>query len=319
MSKKSFVVFGAIGAVVLFAIMSWPQKREEVREVILIDEPLVATQGEILQATPGSLEPLCDSAQLSADVDRMAQIFHPYHSPLPIVETVNYVSRVPWVTGRSAFLGDYAAHYKTSKHFISRSLHGIGNYLSDAVQNGEAFNVLREDKEIEFHLVLDLSRLKMRLYYYDVGEQNRCLLKSYPVCCGELNSRKASGSLTPTGTFSLGDEIAVYREGMIGSVKNKPLEMVTVFGTRWIPMDAGIANCTGSCKGIGIHGVPWRRDKGGELVEKRDCMGHYEGNGCIRLLTEDMEELFALIVSRPAYIHIVKDFSFAQLPGKEIF
>lgn len=44
-------------------------------------------------------------------------------------------------------------------------------------------------------------------------------------------------------------------------------------------------------------------------------MGQYQSDGCIRMLSEDIAELFSVIVSRPSYLHIVRDFSQAQLPA----
>lgn len=327
-------ILGICAVVLLFVVIliNWPANTSQSKiafpeEVALDAEPVEEFAVEecplpiepVQQLESKTLIPLSDDSLLPPDVDRMAQLFTPYPPVLPIVETISYSGRVPWVSGRPAYLGDYASHYQTSKHFISRSLHGMGNYLSDIVSKGDRFNVLRIDKEIEFHLVLDLARLKMWLFSFDKSENQRVLLKSYPVCAGRLDSHRVSGSLTPLGTFSLGSEIAVYKPGTLGTYKNELKEMITIFGNRWIPIDREIVNCTGSCKGLGIHGVPWRyNSQDGELSENRECIGTYESNGCIRMYTEDIEELFALIVSRPSFIHIVRDFSEAKLSGEEV-
>lgn len=266
------------------------------------------------------LRPHSNDADLPKEIDRMSQLFQPYPPLLPIVETVTYSSKVSWLTGRPAYLGDYAAHYRTSKHFIARSLKGIGNYLSESVSKGDRFNVFRKDKEIEFHLVLDLSRLKLWTYYYDKGADERVLLKVYPVCVGRLDSKRLSGSLTPTGVYALAQEFTIYKPGTLGSWRNEQKEMISVFGVRWLPLQREIANCTGSCRGLGLHGVPWKKNsEAGDYVESRDCIGRYESGGCIRLLTEDIEELCAVVSTKPAYIHIVKDFQDAKVPGKEKF
>lgn len=327
MSKgKIYTLLVAIGIGALTFIM-WPAKQEEV-SLPIKEEPLaLIPPPSISPITPPFVPPpkeetfhsLSDESQLPKDVDRMTLLFQPFPPTHPLVETISYASRVAWLTGRSAFLGDYASHYKTSKHFISRSLHGIGNYLSDKVSMGDRFNVLRTDKEIEFHLVLDLSRLKMWVYALDKGTQNRYLLKTYPVCAGRLDKTKLSGSLTPIGTFALGEEIAVYKPGTKGTIKNKTAEYITIFGKRWIPLKQEVANCSESCKGLGIHGMPWEMElTSGKYIEKRDGMGQFESEGCIRLLSEDIEELFSVVVSRPGFIHIVKDFTLANLPGKEV-
>lgn len=330
-SKSLGIVILVLIALVVW--LNWPSKKGPQEEVALtIEEPMVAEEFEeiveeipvhapepVVSQTPSTLKPISDDSSLPADVDRMCQLFQPYPPLLPIVETVTFSSRVAWLTGRAAYLGDYASHYQTSKHFISRSLHGVGNYFSDVVSKGDRFNVFKEDKEIEFHLVLDLARLKIWVYYYDKDEDAKMLLKTYPVCAGKLNPQRRSGSLTPLGTFALGNEIAVYKEGTMGTFKNETRELVNVFGVRWIPFGREIGNCTGSSKGLGLHGVPWkRRAEGEELVECRECIGNYESGGCVRLLTEDIEELFAVIVSKPSFIHIVRDFSEAHVPGRDI-
>ncbi|MCC5831724.1 MAG: L,D-transpeptidase [Chlamydiales bacterium] len=322
MNRGKILAFAAVGLILALTLLNWPSNRQpEISAPIEVAVEEAALIEEINDPSPNqplALQPLSDDSCLPPDIDRMAQLFNPYPPLLPIVETISYTGRVDWLTGRAAYLGDYASHFQTSKHFISRSLHGMGDYLSDVVSKGDRFNVLRTDKEIEFHLLLDLSRLKMWVYYYDRDEDQRVLLKSYPVCAGKLDARTLSGSLTPLGTFSLGNEIAVYRPGAIGTYKSDVVEMITIFGVRWIPFEREVAHCTGPCKGLGIHGTPCHRDNKGELVENHRCIGHYESNGCIRLHTHDIEELFSVIVSRPAFIHIVRDFTEAKLPGKEV-
>lgn len=329
MSKTRLIFLSALGVVALLAYLSWPKDTTEtltdftsekieyfdhtVEEVAASEPVIELPSGEI-----STLVPKSDESMLPKDVDLMSQLFQPYPPVLPIVETVSYSGRVDWLSGRNAYLGDYASHYKTSKHFISRSLHGMGNYLSDAVSKGDRFNVIRTDKDVEFHLVLDLSRLKMWAYYYDATDNLRQLLKTYHVCAGKISSSAQSGCLTPCGTFMLGDEIAVYNESSRGMRFGEEIEMVSVFGKRWIPLTREIANCTASCKGLGIHGTPWLKNpETGELYEDRACIGQYLSSGCVRMLSEDIDELFSVIVSRPTYIHVVKDFVDAKLPGYE--
>lgn len=316
----------------VFVFYNWPKKQPALTHEISTE--IAAMPEAPVQNIPVE-EELCESpilehqevilcsksndADLPKDVDRMAQLFQPYPPLLPIVETVSYASKVSWLTGRASYLGDYASYYQTSKHFISRSLKGPGHYLSETVSHGDRFNVFRKDKEIQFHLVLDLSRLKLWVYCYDEREDQRILLKTYPVCAGKLDPKKSSLCLTPTGLFTLGGDIAVYKPGIMGLWRQEKKELISIFGVRWIPLQKEIANCTGSCKGLGFHGVPWKQNpQTGEYIENRECIGHYESGGCIRLLTEDIEELFAVVVSKPTYVHIVSDFQDATLPGKEI-
>lgn len=343
MSKSKIIAFTLLGLALLLIVFNLPLKKGSTSRTTFISDSYPAEKAkeeELLLEMPVledtiiplaeeqhkemspsfsenlSLKPISDDKDLPAEVDLMAQLFQPYPPILPIVETLSYSGKVDWLTGRTAYLGDYATHYQTSKHFISRSLHGFGNYLSDRVSKGDRFNVFRKDKEIEFHLVLDISRLKLWLYCYDKTDDSRFLLKAYPVCAGRLDKNRRSGSLTPLGTFSIGKEISVNELGVMGSYKNELRELITVFGVRWIPFGREVANCTGSSKGLGLHGVPWKKNpETQEIFENRECIGHYESGGCIRLLTEDIEEIYAVIASKPSFIHVVRDFCEASLPG----
>lgn len=252
-------------------------------------------------------------------IDRVFQLFTTGPSKLPIVETLTYSSSVPWLKGRPAWVADYAAHYNTSRHFIARSLNGRPDYFSQKVFEGSKFNVFRKDKQIQFYLLVDISRLKMGFYYVDLSTNERVLLKTYSVGLGRLDAARPSGSLTPLGRYSLGDKVAVYKPDTISYVQEKKVEMIRVFGTRWIPFDQEIERVSAPAKGLGIYGAPWALDpNSGAWTELRECIGKYDTDGGIRLLAEDLEEIFSIIISKPAFIEIVKDFKEAKLPGNEV-
>lgn len=242
------------------------------------------------------------------DADRIEELFNKNDPKLPIVETLTYKSHVPWQKGRPAWLSDYAAHYNTSRHFIARSLNGKPDYLKQELMEGDKFNVLRKDKNFEFYLVVDTSRCRMWFYYIDLDNKQKVLLKTYQVGLGRLDASKTSGLLTPLGKYSLGNRIAIFKPRVMGNHQGKKIEMITVFGTRWIPFEKELANCTSTAKGFGIHGTPWIYDQQGKLVDHVESIGRYESDGCIRLKTPDMEELFAVIISRPTTIEIVPNF-----------
>ena len=244
-------------------------------------------------------------------------LFNKGEPRLPIVETIVYKSRVAWMKGRPAWLSDYANHYSTSRHFIARSLNGSPDYFKQDVAEGDRFNVLKLDKEVEFYLVLDATRCKLRLYYFDRGENEKVLLRTYTVGLGRSDPLRTSGSLTPLGKYSLGNKIAIYKPKMMGHHNGQRLEMVKIFGSRWIPFEKEIAGCTAPAKGLGIHGVPWTVSSKGEMGEDTASLGKYESDGCIRLASADMEEIFAIIITKPATIEIVKDFKLATVPGVE--
>jgi hypothetical protein len=252
-------------------------------------------------------------------IDRMYQLFNTGQNKLPIVETLAYSSTVPWLKGRPAWVADYAAYYGTSKHFIARSLNGSADYFNQVVSAGSKFNVFRKDKKLQFHLVIDVDKLKLGLYYYDMDTKERVLLKTYSIGLGRKDSLKPSGTLTPLGVYALGDKIAIYSPGVVGFFHDQKTEMIRVFGTRWIPFGQALEGATEPAKGYGIHGVPWIVDaKTNQLVENKECVGKYESDGCIRLLNEDVEEIFAIVITKPTFVHIVKHFQDANLPGIEV-
>jgi hypothetical protein len=128
-----------------------------------------------------------------------------------------------------------------------------------------------------------------------------------------------SGTLTPLGRYSLGSRVAVYKPGTTGFYQDHKIEMIRVFGTRWIPLDQELERTTVPAKGYGLQGAPWTLDPNSkQLVENRDSIGIYDSDGCIRLSSEDIEELFAIVLTKPTFIEIVRDFHEAKLPGVEV-
>ncbi len=252
------------------------------------------------------------------NTDRIYQLFNKGEPKLPFVETITYRSRVSWLKGRPAWLSDYASHYATSRHFIARSLNGKPDYLRQDIAEGDTFNVFRKDKNINFHMLVDTSRCKLWLYAIDVDANKRYLLKSYAVGLGRPDGQKASGLLTPLGKFSLGSKVMSYQPKMEGHHNGQKVEMIRVFGSRWIPFEKEITGCTSPAKGFGVHGVPWTPNKAGVLAENCSSLGKYEGDGCVRLATADIEELFAILLTKPTVIELVKDFFEAKLPGVEV-
>ena len=255
--------------------------------------------------------------QTTPEVNRIDEFFNKGMQKFPIVKTIRYTSRVGWQKGRPAWLADYASHYKTSRHFIARSLNGKKNYLKQDVAEGDRFNVLDPDKNIEFHLVVDTQCCKMLFYYVDADTNERMLVKSYDVGLGRIDESRESGLLTPLGKYTLGEKVAVYKPGKKGYFNGDRIEMIGIFGTRWIPFDQELSGCTEPAKGFGIHGLPRLPDENGTLKEAIGSLGQYGSDGCIRLATDDMEELFSIIITRPTTIEIVQNFRDAPLPGLE--
>lgn len=247
--------------------------------------------------------------------NRIEEFFSIEGSKFPIVETITYKSRVAWQKGRPAWLSDYANHYQTSRHFIARSLNGEQDYLKQDLAEGDRFNVLRKDKNFQFYLVIDLSRCRLWFYYDDFDARERVLIKTYQVGIGRIDATKSSGFLTPVGKYSLGNKIAIYKPKMTGYYNGEQIEMMTVFGTRWIPFDKEIEGCSAPAKGFGLHGIPWTRSGKAELAQDRNSLGKYQSDGCIRLASEDIEEIFAIIITKPTIVELVRNFYDAAPPA----
>lgn len=301
------ILFGGIGAAALFKgekKVSHPEAVMAPLEVELEPAPVVFEAQE---------EEGDDSPEA---VDRIAEFFNKREPKLPIVQTVTYKSKVSWKKGGPAWLTDYASHYKTSRHFIARSLNGKPDYIKQDVSEGDKFNVFKEDKKFEFHLLVDLSACKLYFYYFDLDTGDHVLVKTYKVGVGREAPNSPSGYLTPLGIYTLGDKIAVYRPKAMANHQGERTEMIRIFGSRWIPFADEVEGCTASPKGFGIHGLPWVENERGELVEQIESLGGYHSDGCIRLATKDIEEIFAIVISRPTKIQIVDKYSNAKLPKK---
>ncbi|KAF3362262.1 hypothetical protein PHSC3_001181 [Chlamydiales bacterium STE3] len=328
----ALILFGFIGAAALLKKSKKTNLSDKAQtflavEEIELDQDLLPVQpAPEISAPPKAEEvkphPLPQIAvqELAEDIDgveedRIEEFFNLSEPKLPIVETITYKSRVGWQKGRPAWLSDYAAHYETSRHFIARSLNGKPDYLKQDISEGDRFNVLRKDKNVQFHLVIDTSRCKMRFYYIDLDTKDKTLLKTYRVSLGRPDSRKSSGLLTPLGRYEVGSRVAIYKPSVMGFHKGQKIEMIRTFGTRWIPFEKEISGCTEPAKGFGLHGVPWIME-GGKLLEDATSIGKYESDGCIRLATADIEEIFAIIITKPTTVELVKNFSQAKFLDK---
>lgn len=272
----------------------------------------------VAKGSPKPVPPESKPGKPLPEADFTSRFFIRDVKQFPIVETMVYKSSVPWLKGRPAWLGDYASHFKTSRHFIARSLHGKKDYFKQDIAEGERINVLRPDVNVAFYLVVDVLRCKMWFYYLDLDKKEKVLVKNYDVGLGRLDSSTSSGFLTPLGKYSLGERTGIYRAKSKGTHNGRELEMITVFGSRWIPFDTEIEDCTAPSRGLGVHGCPWTVDPAtGVYVEDASGISQHTSDGCIRLRTEDMEELFAIIISRPTTVELVRDFFEAKVPGVE--
>ncbi len=341
MSFPRLFLFSSVGLFAVIALIGWGKKDKEKSYMPVSTQTVQEIEFEsqkpevVAQVTPKKMSKAAAKKAKKEKISKQELIasnssenlpyanyidsfFDPAAIKLPIVETVTYSRRVPWLKGKFAWVSDYATHYKTSKHFIARSLNQKQDYFTQDVKEKDRFNVLRTDKNFHFYLLIDISRCKTWFYYVDEDDNQRTLIKTYDVGLGRSDERKASGSLTPIGKYQLGEKIAVYRPGVTGFFNNEKTEMVSVFGTRWIPFGEELEGCSSPAKGFGLHGTPLVLNKAtGLLEEDLSGIGRFESDGCIRFKQEEMEELFAIIVSRPTIVELVKDFYEAKLPGEE--
>lgn len=309
------IIFGFIGFLAVWKKSNQPKEKQafeliqkpielEIAPPIEIEpEPII--EEEKIDIEPNEKAPEIEEFEDLPEVDRMNEFFNKRGVKFPIIETITYKSRVPWLKGRPAWISDYASHYKTSRHFIARSLNGTAEYEKQNVSEGNTFNVFKLGKDIEFNLLVDLKTCRMWFYYKDLDIGEKVLVKTYKVAVGCPDAKTTSGLATPTGKYSLGEKIATYKPKIRSFYQGEKLEMVKIFGTRWIPFDEEIENCSEPPKGFGIHGLPLQQNASGEYIEDLSTLGKQISDGCIRLATKDMEELFAIIITRPTTIEIV--------------
>jgi hypothetical protein len=299
---SSLVLLAAVGAV------AWVKQSKPVPLPAPVEVPTVASaplpvqQPSLVAITPSPIE------EAPAQIDQIETLFALDSSKLPVVETVSYTTRVPWLNGRPAWIADYASHYETSRHFIARSLNRGPDYFTQKVAPGDRFNVFRADKKIAFHLLVDLAQCQLSFYCLDLTENQRYLLKTYPIAVGKPDDSHESQFTTPLGKYLLGDKVAIYKPGMVGFFQDQKTEMIRVFGTRWLPFGSEIEGCTEPAKGLGLHGAPWIQDKAtGQFVEDLSKIGRQATDGCIHLSAKDIEEIFAIVLTKPTTVEIVKE------------
>ena len=145
------------------------------------------------------------------------------------------------------------------------------------------------------------------MWFYYLEGSEKVLLKTYQVGIGKKDSLSTSGYLTPIGKYSLGEKIAIYKPGVMGFFQDENVEMIRVFGTRWLPFDQEIGECSESAKGFGIHGAPWVQKTDGQFIEDSSKIGKYDSDGCIRMRADDVEEIFSIVITKPTTVEIVKE------------
>lgn len=152
-------------------------------------------------------------------------------------------------------LAKIARKYNTSVDLLAES-----NRIDDPhlLQVGDRLKVVTDS----FRIVIVKSDNTLSLFCHDT------LLKKYRVGTGEYDK-------TPVGEFGIVSKNVdpPWRGIPFGDPRN-------VLGTRWM----GISDEAKALKGYGIHGT-W----------EPETIGTYKSQGCVRLLNEDVEQLFKIV------------------------
>ena len=147
-----------------------------------------------------------------------------------------------------------------AKHNTTIDLLRESNRIKDPrlLQIGDRLKVVTDS----FRIVIDKSENTLSLFCHDT------LMKKYRVGTGEYNK-------TPIGDFTIvsKDMDPPWRGIPFGDPRN-------VLGTRWMK----ITDKEGTLSGYGIHG-PW----------EPETIGAHKSQGCVRLLNEDVEEIFKIV------------------------
>ena len=151
------------------------------------------------------------------------------------------------------------------------SLMRVNRLTSDTIRPGTRLKI----DQSKYVLQVDISDHEMVLSRLtDDGMTN--FVKAYPVGTGRDDN-------TPRGTFRIIDRLknpTWYKPGSDPLPYGSPENLL---GTRWLGID---------CPGFGIHGT-W----------EPDTVGKSSSAGCIRLLNEDVEEVYDLVpVGTPVII-----------------
>ncbi|MEA1927720.1 MAG: L,D-transpeptidase family protein [Candidatus Auribacterota bacterium] len=145
-----------------------------------------------------------------------------------------------------------ARAYNTTPELLKK----INNLNGDIIHPEQVLKVPRQ----EFSAVVSKSRNTLRLFYGDE------LFKEYSVGTGRNNC-------SPTGEFTIVTKL-VNPPWIKGGETIPPFDPRNILGTRWMGFSDPYAS-------FGIHGTT-----------KPKTVGRQSSDGCIRMINEDVEELF---------------------------
>ncbi|MCA1809609.1 MAG: L,D-transpeptidase family protein [Lentisphaerae bacterium] len=211
---------------------------------------------EIRQRAHLLLEQATDPGLVAALQDLVGEINRDLvFTPAAMPEKIDYVVQP------GDALGKIARRYDTTVELIQR-----GNQLrGDLIRPGDRLRVFN----VPFSVVLDKGRNELLVFAQD------SFFKRYRVGTGKHGT-------TPAGIFVIGDKI-VEPPWWRPDGKVVPFgDEENVLGTRWMSLTP--VEGTDPVRGYGIHGT-W----------EPETIGHQASAGCVRLLNDDVEELYALL------------------------
>jgi len=180
-------------------------------------------------------------------------------------------------------LGNLNLKYLPKEYQTTYRVERGDNLISIAQRFKTTVSAIKKLNGLKDHLIKIGMNLKVPIarFSIDIGIEDKL---AYLLCDGYIvkQYRIATGAPdnpTPTGDFSISDKTQnptwYTSDGPIpsGDPRNE-------LGTRWI----GIENETTRKRKLGIHGT-----------NKPETIGKAVSDGCIRLLNEDVEELFDLM------------------------
>ncbi len=157
-------------------------------------------------------------------------------------------------------LSSIARKFNTTVALLEKS----NNLKSSVIRPGQKIKVTTN----KFSIVMDIKRNELFLNYDDK------LFKRYKISSG------ADDSSTPLGNFEIKEKIKDPTWYPVSGGVIPPSSAENILGSRWMGLWKSRTKT-----GYGIH----------EAVDPSD-IGKYVTNGCIRMIKEDLEELYDIVI-----------------------
>jgi len=176
-----------------------------------------------------------------------------------------------------------AANCDVTWDFIKR-INGISD--ERRIRAGQTLKTIKGP----FHAVVSKSKFTMDIYLGSPGEKTSMFVRSFPVGLGKHGS-------TPTGTWMVAPQSKLKNPKWWGTAEEPAREAgdpQNPLGKFWIGLHGTDGDAVGK-EGFGIHGTI-----------APDTIGKEMSHGCIRLVNENVERVYEMLVDGKSTI-IVKD------------